>query len=81
MSLRPFFSSSALLGQVLRRSDGVPLYVEQLLAASGGLSTTLRLNLIDRLAGLSSDAQQYLEAAAVRKAGRPKGSTRRKSPN
>ena len=55
----------ALLGQVLRRSDGVPLYVEQLLAASGGLSTTLRLNLIDRLAGLSSDAQQYLEAAAV----------------
>ena len=55
----------ALLGQLQQRCDGVPLFVEELLAAGGDLTTTLRLNLVDRLAGLSPDAERYLDAAAV----------------
>ena len=55
-----------LVREVQRLSEGVPLYVEELLAASEAtLPTSLRTNLAIRLAGLTDDELGYLQTAAV----------------
>ena len=56
----------ALVERVQRLSEGVPLYVEELLSAGeAGLPTTLRTNLAARVVGLTDDGLGYLQAAAV----------------
>ena len=55
-----------LVERVQRLSDGVPLFVEELLATGeAAMSTTLRLGLEGRLSGLADDTLRYLQAAAV----------------
>ena len=68
-------ASGDLMRQVVSLSDGVPLYVEEILAASVGsgasprgevrLPATLAVSLTARVEGLSSDGLGILQAAAV----------------
>jgi DNA-binding CsgD family transcriptional regulator len=55
-----------LVKRVQRLSEGVPLYVEELMSAGDvELPTALRANLAARVAGLTDDELGYLQAAAV----------------
>ena len=56
----------ALLRQIETLSAGVPLYVEELVAArAASVTGALRLNLSARLTGLSEDTLGFLRASAV----------------
>lgn len=60
--------SPELVTRVQQVSEGVPLFVEELLAASGDereMSTRLRVNLAGRMQDLDVDAVRFLQAAAV----------------
>ena len=57
-----------LMTRVQQVSEGVPLFVEELLAASADareMPTRLRVNLAGRLQDLDDDAVRFLQAAAV----------------
>ncbi len=56
---------TGLIEEVVRRSDGNPLFVEALLESRGQLPESLRDLLIARVERLPDDAQQVLGAAAV----------------
>src|SRR5262245_27334425 len=57
--------SSELLDHVQRASEGVPLFVEELLAEGERLSPALRVYLAARMAGLGEGTLRFLQAAAV----------------
>jgi DNA-binding CsgD family transcriptional regulator/tetratricopeptide (TPR) repeat protein len=61
--------SAAVVGLIFQRSDGIPLHVEELLAASGpdsvDIPDTLAEAVLDRARDLSPSAQSVAAAAAV----------------
>ena len=58
-------TTNGAVARVQRLSEGVPLYVEELVAAAEEMTTTLRVNLAGRLNGLEQETLRFLRAAAV----------------